>query len=266
MIISIFNGSNGRISDELMQRAIRAINIQVERDFEPYWSFGATLRLEGHTQRGRGHPHAKHYDPLDMRGDALIYVMDHMPEGYEGVHDKNFRGVPWGVVGLDVSDTLQEEWSVTLSHEALELIGDPQANLLVQGPHPEHPSRDVFHWFEMCDAVQDQEYKIGDVAVSDFVLPLYFTPGAEPGGRNNFLGSIEGHAPLASFGVAHGGYIGFFDPHLGKDTEYYAPDDARAKARSAAKAKAHMGRRFRRAHRSRSRNLAAAAIAAHRDT
>ena len=39
--------------------------------------------------------------------------------------------------------------------EVLELIGDTQVNLLVQGPHPADPTRVVFHWFEMCDAVQD---------------------------------------------------------------------------------------------------------------
>lgn len=264
MIISVFNGSKGHVSDELLQRAIRAINVQIERDFEPYWSFGATLRLEGHTQRRRADADGAHYDPLDMRGDALIYVLDHMPPDYDGVHESNFRGVPWGVVGLDVSKKLEEDWTVTLSHEALELVGDPQANLLVQGPHPDHPSRDVFHWFEMCDAVQDQDYQIDGVRVSDFVLPLYFTPDAEAGGRNNFLGEVKGRAVVRSFGVAEGGYVGFFDPHIGKDTQYYAKHDARAAKRSATKGEAHMGRRFRRGERSLKRNAAAAVIAASR--
>lgn len=266
MIISVFNGSQGHISDEVMQGAIRAINIQIERDFEPYWSFGATLRLEGHTHRKGGDPDKPHYDPLDMRGDAVIYVMDRMPPDFQGVHDRNFRGVPWGLVGLDVSDELKEEWTITLSHEALELVGDPQANLLVQGPHPEEPVRDVFHWFEMCDAVQDQKYRIDGVAVSDFVLPLYFTPDAERGGRNNFLGEVDGRPPLQSFGVAQGGYVGFFDPIAGKDDQFFAKRDKRAAERSAAKANAHMGRRIRRAERSLKRNIAAAAIAANRRT
>ena len=34
---------------------------------------------------------------------------------------------------LELSKKLEEEWTVTLSHEALELIGDPEANLLAQG-------------------------------------------------------------------------------------------------------------------------------------
>ena len=45
MIISIINHTNGQISDEEVQTAIRGINIQIKQDFEPYWSLGATLRL-----------------------------------------------------------------------------------------------------------------------------------------------------------------------------------------------------------------------------
>jgi hypothetical protein len=49
MIISIINHTNGKLSDEDMQQVLRAINRQVKEDFEPYWSLGATLRLEGKT-------------------------------------------------------------------------------------------------------------------------------------------------------------------------------------------------------------------------
>lgn len=49
MIISVFNLSRGAITDLGMQKVIRAINTQIEFGFEPYFSFGATLRLEGPT-------------------------------------------------------------------------------------------------------------------------------------------------------------------------------------------------------------------------
>src|SRR5512140_1351359 len=112
MIISVFNCSGGKVSDQLMQDAIRAINIQIARDFEPYWSFGATLRLEGHTQQASHHK--RPYNAADMRGDAVLYLWDHVPSDYEGMHDKDFRGVPFGVVGLDLSERLEESWTVTL--------------------------------------------------------------------------------------------------------------------------------------------------------
>jgi len=35
------------LKDEEVHLAIRAINRQIQEDFEPYWSLAATLRLEG---------------------------------------------------------------------------------------------------------------------------------------------------------------------------------------------------------------------------
>lgn len=81
----------------------------------------------------------------------------------------------------ELAKQLKEEWTVTLSHEALELVGDPEVNLLVQGPNPADATRTVFHWYEMCDAVQAETCDIDGVEVSNFVLELYFTGGEEQG-------------------------------------------------------------------------------------
>ena len=70
MIISIVNRSK-TITDEQLQTAIRAINRQLAEDFEPYWSFGATLRLEGAV----GKKPNKQTLP-DLRGDAILYLWD----------------------------------------------------------------------------------------------------------------------------------------------------------------------------------------------
>ncbi|KQZ63595.1 hypothetical protein ASD53_18865 [Lysobacter sp. Root559] len=236
MIVSVFNLSHGAISDIRMQEVIRAINVQIARDFEPYWGFGAALRLEGHTAH-RGKRRFK-FDPMDMRGDGVLYVLDRFDEELAGAHETDFRGVPAGVVYLDLSKGLQEDWSVSLSHEALEMIADPQINLVVQGPHPAGLDRDVFHWFEMCDAVQAQSYLIDGIGVADFVLPLYFTPTPEPGSRNNFMGAVtvgKKAFSLPSFGVAHGGYVGYFDPKKADNLTFEHEGDALAAKRRALK-------------------------------
>ena len=235
MIISIINHSNGKLPDAEIQCVIRAINRQVKEDFESYWSLSARLRLEGHSSKK---PNIQ--NPADMRGDAVIYVWDKSDvEDAIGYHDLNNRGIPFGFVFLDIARQLGEDWSVTLSHEALELIGDPEVNLLVAGPHPA-PSqqRDVFHWYEMCDAVQSETYKIDGVNVSNFILPLYFTGGDEFDGRNDFLGSA-----LKSFGVNPGGYVGFFDPKTGDHDTYTKKGDAKAKKRMQIKSKVKGARR-----------------------
>ena len=218
MIISIINHTNGQIADDELQCAIRAINRQIAEDFRPYWSLGAELRLEGRSGRK---PSA--HNLADMRGDAVLYLWNDVDVADAlGYHDKNDRGIPFGFVFTELSRQLGESWTVTLSHEALELIGDPEVNLLVQGPHPQDRRVHVFHWYEMCDAVQAESYTLDGIDVSNFLLPLYFTGGDELGGRNDFLGKIYDGKTLCSFGVNPGGYVGFYDPRTGQHTTFTA--------------------------------------------
>jgi hypothetical protein len=238
MIITVLNHAK-KIPDEELQRVIRAINRQVREDFEPYWSLGATLRLEGKSTKTPDKVRLS-----DMRGDAVLYLWDQVDvEDALGYHYANNAGIPFGFVFTDLAEKLGENWSVTLSHEALELIADPLVNLLVAGPHPVD-GHTVFHWYEMSDAVQNEKYVCDGVEVSNFVLPLYFTPDAEPGSRNDFLGRSNGsRGTLKSFGINPGGYIGFFDPKLGKDVTYAHKDDPVAKKRLKAKQAQSVGRR-----------------------
>jgi phospholipase C len=235
MIISVILQSR-RLKRADVLKVIRAINRQIREDFEPYWSFGGRLRLEGMSDETADATKA-----VDMRGDAVLYLVDDVPASEDalGFHEANFAGVPYGFVMLELCRKLKESWSVTLSHEALELLGDSQANLLVKGPHPHDRKRDVFHWFEMCDAVQQDTYQIDGVGVANFVLPLYFTVDGEPGSRNDFLGLTKG-GELDSFGVRPGGYVGFYDPEKGDDDSVFA--DQRALQRAAIKAKLSIGR------------------------
>lgn len=209
MRISVLNITHGLIPDEEVQAAIRAVNRQIAEDFAPYWSVTGRLRLEG---ASTSQPDSD--NPVDMQGEAIVYLWDECNVANAlGYHEANHRGIPCGFVFIEIATELGEPWTVTFSHEVLEMLGDREANLLVQGPHPdpaEH-GREVYHWREMCDAVQDDSYLIDNVRVSNFVLPLYFTEHLEAGHRNDFLGARG----LKSFGVNPGGYIGFYDPKLG---------------------------------------------------
>jgi hypothetical protein len=210
MNISIVNHTGGTVTDEELQKVIRAINQQIALDLYPYWGMSATLRLEG---RSAAQPDQA--QPADLRGDAVIYLWNQADvDGAIGYHFQNASGIPFGFVFTEISREIGEPWSVTLSHEALELIGDPETNLLVMGPHPVD-DRDVFRWFEMCDAVQAEKYEIDGVVVSNFLLPLYFTGTRdtdEIGARNDLLGQAYDGQTLRSFQINPGGYIGFFDP------------------------------------------------------
>ena len=244
MIISVINITNGAVADKDLQRALRAVNRQIAEDFAPYWGFGSQLRLEGRAGGGKDRVNLP-----DMRGDAVLYLQDVLKVAeVEGYHARHFSGVPYSFVFLELSRKLNEDWTVTLSHEALELTGDAEDNLLVQGPDPRNPKDTVFHWFEMCDAVQNESYLIDGVGVSNFVLPLFFTSSEERGGRNDFLGTVTEGQTLRSFSANPGGYIGFFDPKINGHEQWSPPEDAVAKARRKIKKDAGSGRGQRRMH------------------
>lgn len=236
MIITIVNRSELPDSDVL--NAIRAINRQIKEDFEPYWSLGATLRLEG---RHPGSPDKVHLP--ELRGDAVIYLWDqvNMPDAL-GYHDANARGIPYGFVFTELAADQHQDWTVPLSHEALELIADPLSNLLVAGPHP-HEHRKVFYWYEMSDPVSGDVYEIDGVKVQNFVLPLYFSTDAPKGCRSDFMGAAHGGQRLQPFGINPGGYLGYFDPKIGKHVTVAHTGDKKARARHAAKKKHDAGRR-----------------------
>ena len=123
MIISIINHSNGQVTDEQLQGAIRAINRQIAEDYEPYWSIGATLRLEG-----RSGQKPQKQNIADMRGDAVIYLWDKVDvEGALGYHDANNRGIPYGFVFKELSKKLVENWTVAISfgpYESLSVVAE----------------------------------------------------------------------------------------------------------------------------------------------
>src|SRR5438093_1239513 len=97
MIISVLNRTSGLLDDAEVQRAIRAINRQIEEDFAPWWDMRATLRLEGRTTAPR-------QELSDMRGDAVIYLWHPTDvRGALGYHAENFLGIPYGFVFPGIS-------------------------------------------------------------------------------------------------------------------------------------------------------------------
>lgn len=230
MVISVFNRTDGKISDEKAQQVIRAANRQINEDFAPHWRLNGLLRLERTVEGSDNNVR----NPTTC-GDAAIYLWSGSEYGEAvGHHLQSFQGVPFGCVFPQLSDELDEPWSVSLSHQAIELLGDPDANRMVMGPHPTE-ERAVFHCFELCDAVQAQSYTIDGVDLTNFLLPGYFAAMREPHGvRSDFLGVLnDQQQPLPSFRINSGGYIGFYDPVLQRHDIWSIMDDFPAQQRLA---------------------------------
>ncbi len=200
-VIAVINFSI--VSDRDAQAAIRAVNRQVTEDFMPIWGSGYRCKL--HASRfAPDEPDVIQEDPV--QAEAVIYLVDEPSiAGALGYHDLNNAEVPVGFVFTDLGD-----WTVTFSHEVLELIVDPTVNILVPGPDPRDPNNPnawLLHTYEVCDAVESTEYVIDGITVSNFVTPMYFAEGDAPGTRNDFLG-----VGVDSFGVTPGSHLGTVDP------------------------------------------------------
>ena len=205
---------NARVSLTEMNRVAAALNTQLSRDVYPNWWASCSIGVSAPGTR--------------VDGPIVYLTRDTGIEGVLGYHDQTSAGVPMAVVSPEVSMALGEDWSVTLSHEVIEMVGDPHADLYAVGKHPS-ADRDVLYWHELCDACQDDTYEIAGVKLSNFLLPLYFTRGQEPGARNDFLGR-----GVSSLGVRPGGYVGFYDPMTGSEYNVFA--DQRARERNIIKA------------------------------
>jgi hypothetical protein len=199
--IAVVNFSS--VPDADAQAAIRAVNRQVLEDFQPIWGAAYVSKLHAVTPLVNGQP----VQDMKVPAEAVIYLVDQPSiPGALGYHDMNNAEVPVGFVFTDLGD-----WTVTLSHEVLELIVDPTVNILVPGPDPRQPTNPnawLLHTYEVCDAVERTEYHIDGITVSNFVTPNYFRPGNAPGTRNDFLG-----VGVDSFGVTPGSHLGTIDPN-----------------------------------------------------
>jgi len=120
-----------------------------------------------------------------------------------GYHDETPEGLPYGRVFvktiLDNGGTILDgatAVSVTLSHELLEMVGDPTAAEWVDGPDGYDYAR------ELGDPVESDAYDIDGVSVSNFVLPAWFDPHAPRGLRFDYLSKLG-----ANFAMSSGGYM-----------------------------------------------------------
>ncbi len=180
--------------------AIRAIQKQVTDHFKPEWGVGAALKPITISLGARKAPIQKDADAILYLGDSSSDPTTGVKDAY-GYHAANNKGIPYGFVYLDICASSKEPWSCTLSHEVLELLGDPDAVLTATGPSPKNASATVYYDLEMCDPTQGDTYKIDGIVVSNFVGRRYF--GMSGGsGRTNHL-----NMRLRPFGVRPGGYL-----------------------------------------------------------
>jgi hypothetical protein len=191
-----------RVPPRAVTEIAAALQRQLIRDVAPIWEVYATVDVFGALE---------HVPP----GYWPILVGDHFP-GVEdiGMHlDRN--GQPFALVEASPS------WSLTASHEAIEMVIDPWGNRTVPGGSPMSEAgmlvdgRDqglVEILVEICDPSGDARwgYTVNGYLMSDFCTPNYYDPIPAPGVRYSFTGALT--RPRQ---VLEGGYLSWRDPTTG---------------------------------------------------
>jgi hypothetical protein len=174
-----------------LMRVAAALQKQASRDVAPVWSISATVdafeRLED-VPLG--------YWPLIIKDDI----------GFDaaGIHlDKDRQ--PFALIS---SSPDLDTWSLTASHETLEMLVDPYGDRLIAGDSPKEGQGRVSFLVEVCDPSEASEfaYTCNSILVSDFYTPRFFDPISAPGVRYSFTGAIT--EPRQ---VLKGGYLSWVD-------------------------------------------------------
>lgn len=158
-----------------------AIQRQLDTDFGEAYERSATIGA------------ASSAGPTDW---VLGLFADPDQPGALGYHDLAPNGMPFGKVFplLDAQDGAN--LSTTIDHETLEMLEDFSCDLARHGT-------DGHQWAdEPCDAVEQDEYEIDGIKLSNFVLPGWYSGR----GKYDFLGKLS--APLT---ITPGGYAQYFD-------------------------------------------------------
>lgn len=167
--ISIINQST-QLSNTVIQAAIPDLQTQITRDFFPVWGVNAQLVFT------TGTPPQNNWQ--------LIILDSYSQANVLGYHETTIVGLPIGYVFLNNSAQANVPWTVTASHELLEMLGDPDINLSVLTDNSPYQTSDETWLFayEICDPVQDVSlaYMINSTKVSDFVYPSWFESFWQP--------------------------------------------------------------------------------------
>lgn len=196
-VVAITNQSTV-LTDEQVAAALPALRRQAQLDFYAYWSVRCELM-----------PLAKGM-PLPAGWWQIVILDDPDQAGALGYHELSEAGTPMGKVFAKLDLEAGSSWTVTISHELLEMLVDPWINACSQG------SDDKIYALEVCDAVEADAlgYTIdrdadGNPApatlVSDFVTPSWFAPTEAK--VYDFLGHLK-----SSLKLAPGGYISVYGP------------------------------------------------------
>lgn len=181
------------LTDAQIKPVVDALQVQVTRDFAPVYGIDAQLTF---VPKGQTPPSGSWWLVIGDDSDAV---------GALGYHDLTNEGLPIGKVFAKTDLKYGANWTITTSHELLEMLADPWINLTVFNQTTNTAGK-LFSW-EVCDTCEADQYgyQINGITVSDFAYPGWWgIPGYT--GKLDHMGHVKNVLEILP-----GGYIGEFD-------------------------------------------------------
>jgi hypothetical protein len=205
--ISVINESTV-LSDADVVPVVAALQKQVTNDFGPVWGTAAQLTI---VAKGAQPPSGNWW---------LVLLDDSDQANALGYHDLTTEGLPIGKVFAASDLKAGTSWTVTASHELLEMLGDPNINLTVFVQNTN--TAGILYAYEVCDACEDDSlgYQIDNVLLSDFVYPAWFESFRTEGSAQ-FDRMKKMQSP---FQLLVNGYIGVFNVSAGSGWQQKTED------------------------------------------
>jgi len=166
-------------------RLVAALQKFADQYFTPVW--GTPARLVRTTGFRKGAWALALLDTADV-ANAL------------GYHDLTPDGLPLSKVFVKTTLAAGQKVSVTACHELAEMLVDPAINLASTGPG------NVFYAYETADAVEEEEFLLDGLPMSDFVYPAWFEGFRKAGSAQlDYLKKVR-----RPFQILPGGYMAVF--------------------------------------------------------
>lgn len=194
------------VTDAEVEDLVAALQIQHDRDFQPEW--GGSVKVIFLAKSS----------PLPKGFWELVILDNSDQAGALGYHELTVHGDPLGKIFAKEDLDFGTSWTVTASHEFLEMKVDPLVNSCSEN---DTATEARFYAYEVGDAVEDDQfgYDISlpnghAVKVSDFVFPRWFAATEVDRAPYDFRGHVT--KPLE---LLVGGYISIFETSTGGWTQ-----------------------------------------------
>ena len=183
---------------------------QVREHFAPAWQLPATTTVRVITDRAQAAP-----------GEVVVYLHDDVtpgsPAGALAYHTQEPDGTPACHVFCGLAEKCFEVWTKASSHEVLETLGDPRVRRCVE------VLTDGSIWdVEVCDRVEQDQYPIDGVLLSNFCTPECFEPpdSPPPGTKYDYMGLCTSPNQVRPGGYAQKYVPGTGWSQVGQMSEY----------------------------------------------